>query len=121
MLGLFAHGVHLLLVLLGLVGVAARLLPQAQAARSRRRTFRVPTDPSEHEQRVAMLREAVQNGQLTTAPALGGTTWGGARRSAACRSAAATSSIAAAGVHAAVFPHHLDEALLVGLFFLAMT
>ncbi len=32
-----------------------------------------------------------------------------------------SSSVAAAGVHAAVFPHHLDEAFLVGAFFLAIT
>ena len=32
-----------------------------------------------------------------------------------------TSSVAAAGVHAAVFPHHLDESTVVGTFFLAVT
>ncbi|MET0840167.1 MAG: hypothetical protein ABWY19_15395, partial [Marmoricola sp.] len=37
------------------------------------------------------------------------------------RAVAVTGSVAAAGVHAAVFPHHLDESYAVGAFFLAMT
>ena len=67
-LGLLAHGVHLLLVILGLIGVAVLLLPQLQATRSRRTTFRRPADPDEHEQRVAALRSAVEDGRLTSAP-----------------------------------------------------
>jgi hypothetical protein len=34
---------------------------------------------------------------------------------------AVVSSMAAAGVHAAVFPHHLEESYVVGISFLAMT
>ena len=66
MLGLVAHGLHLLLVVLGLAGVAALLLPQAvPSTPSLRRpsfrtdTFRPPSTPAEHERRVAALRAAV--------------------------------------------------------------
>jgi hypothetical protein len=124
MLGLLAHGFHLLLVVLGLVGVAYLLFPQVQAAaRSSRRTaFRVPTDATEHEQRVAALREAVQTGQLTSpqqpasyAPVAV------ERDSSTWRALAVGSTVAAAGAHAAVFPHHLEEAWYLGLFFLVVT
>ena len=69
MLGLLAHAVHFLLVVLGLVGVAVLLFPQVQAARSRRTTFRPPANPDEHEQRVAALRAAVETAGSLTAPA----------------------------------------------------
>lgn len=124
MAGLLAHGVHLLLVILGLIGVAVLLLPQLHSARSRRTTSRPPADRDEHQQRIAQLREAVQDGRLTSdpdpaasppAPALA------ARDASLWRAVAVSSSVAAAGVHAVVFPHHLDEAFLVGVFFLAIT
>ena len=69
MLGLLAHGFHLLLLVLGLAGVLYLLFPQVQAATrsSRRTTYRAPASPSEHEQRVAELRASVLGGQLTTA------------------------------------------------------
>jgi len=124
MAGLLAHGVHLLLVILGLIGVAVLLLPQLQATRSRRTTFRRPADPHEHEQRVAALRSAVEDGRLTSAPDVATSPTAPAqagRDSSLWRVVAASSSVAAAGVHAAVFPHHLDEAFLVGVFFLAVT
>ncbi len=127
MLGLFAHALHLLLVVLGLAGVAVLLFPQVQAARSRRTTFRAPADATEHEERIATLRAAVRSGRLAALPetALPVTalpvTAGPARDSSTWRAVAVGSSVAAAGVHAAVFPHHLDEALVVGIFFLAMT
>jgi hypothetical protein len=124
MLGLLAHAFHLLLLIGGLVGVAVLLFPQMQAAsRSPRRTaFRTPANATEHERRIAALREAVQTGRLTTpdeaslpAPTRE------ARDAATWRALAVGSSVAAAGAHAAVFPHHLGEALLVGLFFLVVT
>ena len=123
MLGLLAHGFHLLLVVLGLVGVAVLLFPQLQAARASRRTsFRRPASPDEHQQRVAALRAALQSGSLTTPDgiALRATTRE-ARDASAWRAVAVASSVAAAGVHAAVFPHHLEESFVVGVFFLAVT
>lgn len=59
MLGLLAHGLHLLLVVLGLAGVGALLLPQLRAARfSRAAAFRPPATTAEHEPRVAELRRS---------------------------------------------------------------
>jgi hypothetical protein len=123
MVGLLAHAVHLLLVILGLVGVVVLLLPQAQEARSRRTAFRAPASAAEHEQRVAALRAAVQSGTLTTPP--DPSTFAPQRTPAhdtsMWRVLAVTSSVASAGVHAAVFPHHLEEAVVVGIFFLVVT
>jgi hypothetical protein len=124
MLGLVAHGLHLMLVVLGLVGVAYLLFPQVQAAaRSSRRTpFQPPASPTEHEQRVAALREAVQTGSLTTpAESVVRTPSRVARDASTWRGLAVGSSVAAAGAHAAVFPHHLEEAWFVGIFFLVVT
>jgi hypothetical protein len=120
MLGLLAHGFHLLLLVLGLAGVGYLLFPQVQsAARSGRRT---PHGPTEHEQRVAALRDAIGNGELTTPGAstahLSGSV---ARDSSLWRGLAVGSSVAAAGAHAAVFPHHVEEAWYLGLFFLLVT
>lgn len=59
MLGLLAHGLHLLLAVLGLAGVGALLLPQLTAARfSRAAAFRPPVTTAEHEPRVAELRRS---------------------------------------------------------------
>jgi hypothetical protein len=124
MLGLLAHGLHLLLVVIGLAGLAYLLFPQVQAATrsSRRTTFRTPATPSEHEERVAALRAAVQSGQLTTADqVLTPVPPPAARDSSTWRGLALGSSVAAAGAHAAVFPHHLEEAWYLGLFFLVVT
>lgn len=123
MLGILAHGFHLLLVVLGLVGVAILLFPQLQAARASRRTsFRPPASSDEHQQRVTALRAAVRSGSLTTPDesALRATTRE-ARDASTWRAVAVASSVAAAGVHAAVFPHHLEESLVVGAFFLLVT
>jgi hypothetical protein len=118
MLGLVAHGFHLLLVVLGLAGVAYLLFPQVQAAaRSSRRT----PHPTEHEHRVEALRAAVRSGQLTTPGASAQLASREARDSSLWRGLAVGSSVAAAGAHAAVFPHHLEEAWFVGLFFLVVT
>jgi hypothetical protein len=127
MLGLLAHAFHLLLVVLGLVGVAYLLFPQVQAAtRSSRRTpFTPPADATEHEQRVAALREAVRTGRLaeptSAEPRPAPAPVRGARDPSTWRGLAVGSSVAAAGAHAAVFPHHLEEAWFVGLFFLVVT
>jgi hypothetical protein len=125
MLGLLAHGLHLLLVVIGLAGLAYLLFPQVQAAAtrsSRRTTFRAPATLSEHEERVAALRAAVQSGQLTTVDqVLERVPAHAARDSSIWRGLAVGSSVAAAGAHAAVFPHHLEEAWYLGLFFLAVT
>jgi hypothetical protein len=124
MLGLLAHGFHLLLVVVGLVGVAYLLFPQAQAAArsSRRTTFRPPANATEHEQRVDALRAAVQTGQLTApAESVAHPPIHVARDSSTWRGLVVGSSVAAAGAHAAVFPHHLEEAWFVGIFFLVVT
>ena len=123
MVGLLAHALHYLLVVLGLAGVAWLLLPQVHAVArgSRRTTFRPPATPSEHEQRVAALREAVENGHLTTPAETTRARTRDARDPSLWRVLAVASSVAAAGVHAAVFPHHLDQSVVVGLFFLAVT
>jgi hypothetical protein len=124
MLGLLAHGFHLLLLVLGLAGVAYLLFPQVQAATrsSRRTTYRAPATPSEHDRRVAELRASVLGGQLTTADQSTLHAPGrAARDSSTWRGLAVGSSVAAAGAHAAVFPHHVEEAWFVGLFFLVVT
>jgi hypothetical protein len=120
MLGLLAHGLHLLLVTLGLAGVGALLLPQLRQARlSGRSTFRPPATLEEHEERVAALRTAVRAGQLTALPAAERELppWPDERDPSSWRAIAAASSLAAAVVHAAVFPHHLEESVVVGAFF----
>jgi hypothetical protein len=130
-LGLFAHAVHLGLVIFGLVGVALLLLPgwrESRAARHDNPAWRSPTALSEHERRVAALRQSVGAGgvgagglsvappdaRLTEEPLpprRDGSLW---------RAFAVLSSMAAGIVHLAVFPHHVVEAgLVVGLFFVA--
>lgn len=124
MLGLLAHGLHLLLVVVGLAGLAYLLFPRVQATvhPSRRTTFRAPATASEHEHRVTALRAAVQSGQLTSADhVLAQVPDRAARDSSTWRGLAVSSSVAAAGAHAAVFPHHVEEAWYLGLFFLVVT
>ena len=124
MLGLLAHGFHLLLVVLGLAGVLYLLFPQVQAAtRSPRRTTHgASASPTEHEQRVAELRASLLGDQLTTADqVMLHSPSHAARDSSTWRGLAVGSSVAAAGAHAAVFPHHLEEAWYLGLFFLVVT
>jgi hypothetical protein len=124
MLGLLAHGLHLLLIVLGLAGVLYLLFPKVQAAtRSSRRTgYHPPGSPSEHEQRVAELRASVLSGQLTTSEhAVRHAPGRAARDPSVWRGLAVGSSVAAAGAHAAVFPHHVEEAWYLGLFFLVVT
>jgi hypothetical protein len=131
-LGLFAHAVHLGLVIFGLLGVGLLLLPgwrESRAARHGNAAWQAPATLSEHERRVAALRHSVNSGGV----AAGGP--GGAPPDAAVatlveeslpprrdpslwRAFAVLSSMAAGIVHLAVFPHHIVEAgLVVGLFF----
>jgi hypothetical protein len=75
MVSLLAHGVHLLLVVLGLIGVAALLLPPFDLSPlSRRTAFRPPTTQAEHQARVAQLRSAISSGHLTAPPATASST-----------------------------------------------
>ena len=129
-LGLVAHGVHLGLVLLGLVGVCVLLVPgwrESRAARHGRAAWQVPATASEHDQRVAVLRRAISSGTLTAAPpeaapaTIVGPMPAPRRDGAPWRAFAVISSMAAAIVHLAVFPHHVVEAgPLVGIFFVAV-
>jgi hypothetical protein len=133
-LGLFAHAVHLGLVVFGLVGVGLLLLPgwrESRAARHGNSAWRVPATLSEHERRVAALRHAVGAGgvgagELSVAPPdaalarLGEEPLPPQRDASLWRAFAVLSSMAAGIVHLAVFPHHIVEAgLVVGLFFVA--
>jgi hypothetical protein len=128
-LGLFAHAVHLGLVIFGLIGVGLLLVPgwrESRAARHGNAASRPPATLSEHERRVAALRHGVGAGgagglsvaapetrsaEESLPPRRDGSQW---------RAIAVLSCVAAGIVHLAVFPHHIIEAgLVVGLFFVA--
>lgn len=126
-LGLFAHAVHLGLILLGLVGVGLLLVPgwrESRALRHGQTAWRAPATVSEHDQRVAVLRRSISSGTLTAAPAGSAVVThverGRDRRpddDAPWRAFAVISTMAAAIVHVAVLPHHaVESGLLVGLF-----
>jgi len=95
-----AQGFHLLLLVLGLAGALYLLFPQVHAAtRSyRRTTHRAPAGRARLPASSRIARDS--------------STW---------RGLAVGSSVAAAGAHAAVIPHHLEEAWYLGLFFLLVT
>ena len=117
---LFAHGLHLLLVVLGLVGRRDAPAPTAaQPARVvRRRPPAVPRARGTH--RRAPLHRRGRTADLR--PPSQRTSHDPARPGLLdLASSGRSSSVAAAGVHAAVFPHHLEESFLVGAFFLAVT
>jgi hypothetical protein len=124
--GVLVHALHYTLLYGGLVVLALLLLhsrpPSSRSGRDRRRPLR-----SDHDRRVARLREAAARGGLAvptprhdpevvsreaarpTRPDLPAeVTW---------LPVVVVSSAAAAGVHAAVGPAHFQEGLLVGTFF----
>lgn len=118
---LLTHGLHLLLPVLGLVGVGALLHPRLhQTLLSRGPANRRSATEAEHDERIAALRAKVSTGQLTTPPVLESTMSRGRslRDPSLWRVMAVSSSGAAAYVHAALFPHHLREGVLLGAFFL---
>jgi hypothetical protein len=113
-----AHGVHHALVLLGLWGLAALLVPHALG----RLSHTAPT-LDEHDLRVAELRAAVTAG----APGIAAPAGQRAQHVAAPRRRPApllglplalVASATAAGIHAAVAPPHLREQAAYGAFFL---
>ena len=137
LLGLFGpviHAVHYTLLYGGLVTLAGLLLhsrPGAASAGARRSRA-----PSEHDRRVALLRDAATDGRLAApspvpspvpSPASAASATLSVRAAAGAPDAdqatwlpmAVVSSAAAAGVHAAVGPAHFQEGLLVGGFFIA--
>ncbi len=131
---MLAHGIHIVIVLLGLWALAALLLPQlierraASASRARvdRRQVSYGAGPDAHASRVHELRSAASSGTLARrrpddarhpqpvtsgpppprpAPVLG-------------LPLALVAGATAAGIHAAVAPAHLVEEPLFGVFFL---
>jgi hypothetical protein len=125
---LLAHGIHFALVVGGMAGLCALLLPQA-CARSA-----APARPrDELERRIAILRANVAEGSLLTGSPTAALTHlsvtpqpyaddaaGRTARDTGTRlilPLAVVSTLAAAGVHAAVGPAHFAEGTLVGLFF----
>jgi hypothetical protein len=115
--GSVAHDVHYAVLVLGLLGLAALLVPWPPSSRA---------TGDEHEQRVAALRA-----QLAAGPGPVTATTTIPPRPAAPPVAAASpvarlwhplavvSTVAAAGVHAAVGPEHWREGAALGLFFAA--
>lgn len=121
---MLAHGLHVAMLLGGLWGLAALLLPQAVERRTRCRASEPPLryDGDEHARRVAELRRAAASGALasgatlvTPAPTPSASP---ARTPAVSLPLVLVAGTAAAGIHAAVAPAHLLEEPLFGLFFL---
>lgn len=112
--GSVAHDVHYAVLVLGLVGLAALLVPWPSTSA-----------PDEHERRVAALRaqlSAGAPGSVATVPRHSAETLAapvGAASSIArlWHPLAVVSTVAAAGVHAAVGPEHWREGVVLGLFF----
>lgn len=118
--GLLAHGLHVAMVLAGLWGLAALLLPHVLT-----RFAVAPAPVDDHAERIAALRVAVGAGGV-----------GGAWRAPAPAEPAPVrrhddapllgvplalvATATAAGVHAAVAPPHLREGLVAGAFFLVV-
>lgn len=119
---MLAHGLHYTMVLAGLWGLAALLLPYALSRLSPTR----PPATDEHGRRVAALRSAV----IAGAPGIAVPAGPGAAGSAVTTSRRGTpttafslplaivASATAAGFHAAVAPPHLREQAVAGSFFL---
>lgn len=107
---MLAHGVHSLLVLLGLWGLVALLLPHVLERRGQRLTS------DTHAQRVAALRSTLAHGSGTTsvleAPRVPAATPPAPRSPVLGLPLALVAATAAAGIHAAVARAHLaDEPL----------
>jgi hypothetical protein len=107
--GIAAHGIHYVVLGVGVLGLVAMLTPRLLGAPA----------PDEHDARVAALRTALQTARAQP---------GHARSSPAAAPVLTTaqqvllpiavvSSVTAAGVHAAFGPEHLRESVLFGAFF----
>ncbi|MEN8673700.1 hypothetical protein [Nocardioides sp.] len=121
---MLAHGLHAAMVLLGLWGLGALLLPQFLERRAVRggTTYAAPR-LDEHDRRVAELRAAAASGSLALAQTGRATSAAPTTRSTPRTPVlglplALVSGTAAAGIHAAVAPPHLSEEPLFGVFFL---
>jgi hypothetical protein len=116
---LVAHGLHYAMVLAGLWGLAALLLPHTLDRVAR--TSRLPDD--DHSRRVSALRVAVASGSpgipVVASPAPAGRTHPRPRPTPGVP-LALVATATAAGIHAAVAPAHLAEDPLTGAFFLAV-
>lgn len=125
---MLAHGIHVTMVLLGLWGLAALLLPQALERRALKRrattsSYAVDTATSEHARRVAELRSQLGGGALAVraAPPTEGVATIAPRHPATPALGlplALVAGAAAAGIHAAVAPAHVAEDPLFAVFFL---
>ncbi|MEO9322648.1 hypothetical protein ABFT23_04105 [Nocardioides sp. C4-1] len=116
---LVAHGLHYAMVLAGLWGLAALLLPHTLDRVVR--TSRLPDD--EHARRVSALRDAVASGSPgipVVAPAIPPCPTDPSVRTTPGVPLALVATAAAAGIHAAVAPAHLAESPVTGAFFLAV-
>ncbi|MDO9458027.1 hypothetical protein [Nocardioides sp.] len=116
---MLAHGLHYAMVLAGLWGLAALLLPHALT----RWSHAHPPAYDEHERRVAALRAAVTSGAPGVAfpddpPMVGTASTRAAPVPVLSAPLAVVATAAAAGIHAAVAPPHLREQTVAGLFFL---
>ena len=123
MLGLLAHAFHLLLLIGGLVGS-----PCCSSPRCRPRPARRVVRRSGHRRVPASTRNGSRPCARPCSPADSprptrtscGLPLATPETASTWRALAVGSSVAAAGAHAAVFPHHLGESLVVGVFFLVV-
>ena len=114
-LGTLVHGVHLALVLGGLVGMALLLAPPLIA-----RASRAPHPADGHDLRVADLRRRIAYGELATPLATTERPESPPAAATGSRTGlplAVVAGVAAAGVHAAVVPAHLRHSPDVVVFF----
>ncbi len=120
---LLAHGLHVAIVLVGLWGLGALLLPHVLHRYGG--TAGSSLALTEHDRRVAALRTAAASGTLSVSPVAllepAPPSPARPREHALGLPLAVVGSVAAAGIHAAVTPPHLGESALVGVFFLAAT
>lgn len=112
---MLAHGVHAALVMAGLAGLGSLLAPTV-ALRSR------PGPRDAHDARVGALRAAVAEyaagGRVADlVPAPERTVRTTSATAALLVPLALTGTVAAAGVHLALFPEHLRERTVFGIFF----